>query len=188
MTDLDPKALWRGQDVSTTPIGLDEIKRRARWTVRIIALRNGADYFAFIAAGVMLFHGAVYGFDQLVFRVASAISVAALAVGAYLMWKHASAMALPDDASAADYMAFQRNQLTRQLEAIRASWLWYLAPFFAIMVVFSIAFMLAHPSDKGPEAVGLYVASAIAAVVLTLAMNAVRAWRLRRMLRELDEA
>jgi hypothetical protein len=185
MTELDPKILWRDQAVEATPISLEDIKRRARWSVRIIALRNGADYFAFIACGIVLLHGAVYMFDEPIFRVASIISVVALAAGAYLMWKHASAMALPDDAGAADYLEFQRSQLSRQLAAIRLSWLWYLGPVFVVMPVFSIAFMIAYP-DKGPKAAAIYLAGTIVGVILTLAINAVRARRLRRMLKDLD--
>lgn len=188
MTDLDPKALWQDQPTEATPISLDEIKRRARWSARIIALRNGADYFVFILAGILMLHGAVFYFEELPLRLASGLGVVAMAGGAFAMWKRASAMALPDDANAADFLAFQRDQLRRQLDAIPASWLWYLAPIFATMAAFAAALMIVSPKDRGPEVLTIYIVGGIASLIFTVAFNAVRAWRLRRMLKDLERS
>jgi predicted tellurium resistance membrane protein TerC len=177
----DAKALWLSQPAEPTPLDLEELKRRARWSARIIVLRNAVDYAAFVFAGVVLvFVSSRFGAGA-AFWIAALVSIVAMAGGAYLMWRHVSVMAPPAEASAREYLAFQKAQLARQLAGVRLSWLWYIAPFLVVAPAFYLASVIEAPA-KAREAALVFGLMVVATVAITFAMNAVRVLRLRRML------
>lgn len=182
----DAKTLWQAQPTAATPVSLAEIKRRARWSLRIIAMRNGADYLAYVVAVVWLLYGATYLFPHPALRIASAISVIVSLVACYLIWRTASAIRPPTEASAREFLAFQRAQIARQLHAVHRSWIWYLGPLVVIMAVFAAAVMVAYPTRKGLTGAAAYLVLTLLAIAVTLAINGIRARRLRRMLDEFE--
>lgn len=186
MTELDPKALWQSQTTISHAIDLPEIKRRARWSVRIINLRNAADHLGNITVVVFLI---VFFFtlnQGPAYQVACVVSIPGMVVSSWLIWKNASVLRPPTEASAKDFLQFQRAQLTRQLQAVRKSWIWYLGPLIVAVPVFAVAHFLDSPA-KGRWALVFYFTMTAGAVAATLGINAVRTARLKRMLAHFDQ-
>lgn len=95
-------------------------------------------------------------------------------------------------AGAQSWVAFHRAELTRQREALRTVWSWYLAPFLPGMLVFlaGVSFTEANPAPfparLGVFLAGLGIMAAVFAVIWLL--NAVAAKRLEAEIAALDRA
>ncbi|MEQ1812619.1 MAG: hypothetical protein ABL889_22020, partial [Terricaulis sp.] len=96
------------------------------------------------------------------------------------------------DAGAQSWAAFHRAELTRQRDALRTVWSWYLAPFVPGMLVFLAGVSFA-PDNPAPFPVrlgvflaGLGIMASVYAVIWWL--NAVAAKRLDAEITALDRA
>lgn len=96
------------------------------------------------------------------------------------------------DAGAQSWAAFHRAELTRQRDALRTVWSWYLAPFVPGMLVFlaGVSFTEANPAPLparlGVFLAGLGIMAAVYAVIWWL--NAIVAKRLDSEIAALDGA
>lgn len=96
------------------------------------------------------------------------------------------------DAGGQSWAAFHRAELTRQRDALRTVWSWYLAPFVPGMLVFlaGVSFTPANPAPLpvrlGVFLAGLGIMAAMFAVIW--ALNAVGAKRLDAEIAALDRA
>jgi len=96
------------------------------------------------------------------------------------------------DAGAHSWAAFHRAELTRQRDALRTVWSWYLAPFVPGMLVFlaGVSFTEANPAPLparlGVFLAGLGIMAAVYAVIWWL--NAIVAKRLDAEIAALDGA
>jgi len=96
------------------------------------------------------------------------------------------------NAAASSWADFHRNELTRQRDALRSVWRWYLAPFLPGVLVFlgAVAFTTATHTPL-PERLGLFFGGVGLTAVLFVAialLNAVAARRLDAELAALDKA
>ncbi|MBC7769704.1 MAG: hypothetical protein H7124_13065 [Phycisphaerales bacterium] len=96
------------------------------------------------------------------------------------------------NAAAHSWTDFHRDELTRQRDALRSVWRWYLAPFLPGVLVFlgAVAFTTATDTPL-PERLGLFLGGVGMTAVLFAAiawLNAVAARRLDAELAALDKA
>ena len=187
MSGLDPKTLWQDQPVENRTMPLNEVKRRARWSSRIIALRNGLDYLACIFVSLWLAYAAVYYFDTLPLRIACVVSVGLCALTGYLVWRRAGRLQPPAEDSATAYLQHQRAQLVRQIQAARTAWLWYLGPLMGVMLTFMIALPFVELSRRVYLAVAVYFVVGAVTSVATIAINIFRAARMERLLKDFED-
>jgi len=86
-------------------------------------------------------------------------------------------------AGAQSWITFHRTELTRQRDALRTVWSWYLAPFLPGMLVFlaGVSFTAANPAPF-PVRLGVFLAG----VGLMTAVFAVIAWLNAQAVKNLD--
>ena len=173
-------------------MSLADIHARSERFQSRIRNRNLIEY---VAAGsvVAVFGWMIAPVPEPIVQVGAALIV----LGAlYVCWKlhqlGRAATRSEMDAGAQSWAAFHRAELTRQREALRTVWSWYLAPFVPGMLVFlaGVSFTEANPAPF-PARLGVFLASltlmaAVFAVIWLL--NARAARRLQREIEALDRA
>ncbi|MDZ4692427.1 hypothetical protein [Terricaulis sp.] len=184
MSDRDPlQSIWQNQSQEEFSMSLADIHTRAERFQSRIRVRNWGEYAA--AAFVVAFFGwmAVTVPEPIVQIGAVLIVLGAL----YVCWKlHQLGRAASGDelnAGAQSWAAFHRAELTRQSDALRTVWRWYLAPFVPGMLVF-LAGVSFTPANPAPLAARLTVF--LVGLALTSAMFAVIAWLNAQAVKRLD--
>jgi len=184
MNDQQLKQLWRDQPVADTLVSLERVKSDARRLNRVIAIRNALEY---LAAAVVFasFAFCMYRLPYPVMRTGSLLIIAATVFVVLQLNRRASGQRLPSGLAGESWVVFRRVQLTRQRDALRSVWLWYLAPFVPGIVVFRWGVETELPD--GPSAHGLFPNAVVALIFVGIAvMNRISARKLQRRIDELD--
>ncbi len=157
-----------------------------------IRTRNTIEYVA-AAFVVTAFSWLALSMPEPIVQVGAGLIVAG---ALYVCWKlyqlgHAATRS-ELDAGAQSWATFHRGELTRQREALRTVWSWYLAPFVPGMLVFlaGVSFTEANPAPfparLGVFLAGLGIMASVYAVIWLL--NAVAVKRLDAEIAALDRA
>lgn len=187
MDEQDVKNMWRSAPAAaTTPLPEAELSRRAGRFQRRIARRNFLEYAAalLVCAGFGFY---LWKFPDVLMRLGSVLVILGILVVVWQLRRRASSHPMPGAESALPCRDFHRAELVRQRDALRAVWLWYVAPLVPGMVVFRWGVETnldpALPFARGWVADGL-----IAAVMLgVILLNLYAAHRLQRQIDQLDQ-
>lgn len=182
MNEQQLKRAWQeapgGNDgQATDAASINALNRRVR-------MRNLREYAAALLAGAVF---AAYAFvlDELLLKLGSIALIGGLVAVAWNLHRRASARR-PDSAElASPCLAYLKADLTRQRDALRSVWKWYLLPLAPGMVLFLAGLAVAVPA-------GVAVASGLGLALALLAwcvirLDAAAADRLDRELRALDD-
>jgi hypothetical protein len=185
MNDDELKRLWKNQATPGISFSVEDLHRSASKLQRRVAVRNAIEYIA-CAFVVLSFAQYIVQYPSLLLRAGSMLIILATAVVAWQLHKRASAKPLPADMGQRPCVDFLRRQLTRQRDALRSVWLWYVAPFVPGMIVFRWG-VETELGPSAPFARGTVANLIIALVFLTvIIINHVAAWRLQRRLEVLQ--
>ncbi|MGV7120782.1 hypothetical protein [Sphingopyxis sp. 550A] len=131
--EAELRALWRDDEVSFTPLALDDVKRRAARLSNVVRRRNRREY---IGAALVL---AVFGIYAVILpgfllKAGSLLTMAAaVIVGRQLA--HRSSRPDPD-AEGQDVRGYYRARLVREEHLLANVGRWYLAPFLPGLLLF----------------------------------------------------
>ena len=177
----DPKSLWMHQDVSGSPLSLNQLRERSSWLEKKIRQRNLVEYIA-AAIVVLVFTGYALFLPDPMVKLGSVMIVAGVLYVAWQLHRRASPGKVDPDAAAANVIAFHRAELERQYRALSKIWRWYLGPMLPGLLVFIIGPACMHPPHSW---VSVWEGLGVCAFVFggTWWLN----WRAARMLRrEID--
>lgn len=127
MNDQELKSLWKSQPLDVESVSLETIRGIAANFHATIERRNRQEEIA--AYLVMLIFGVLAWIQEsATMRTGCLLMIPGTLVILYQLRKRASIGALPTQDVASTYVAFLRAELVRQRDALRAIWLWYIAP------------------------------------------------------------
>lgn len=127
MNDQELKSLWKSQPLDAEIVSLDAIRGAARGFNATILRRNRLEELAGYL--VMLIFG-VFAWRQeaTTMRAGCVLIILGTLVMLYQLRKRATIGPLPTQGVASTYVDYFRAELVRQREAVRAVWLWGVAP------------------------------------------------------------
>jgi hypothetical protein len=173
-SDFDPQTLWQSQATEYDPMTLADIHQKSRAFERKIRRRNHVEYLA--SALVVVGFGAVAAdSESWMIQLGAVLTIFAALFVAWQLHRRGSARRVPDIGQ--DLVAFHREELVRQRDALRSIGRWYLAPFVpgAAMVMLGRWFQ-AHVEGRSVALDHLIIA--LASVIVALVFLAV--WQLNR--------
>jgi Flp pilus assembly protein TadB len=187
MNDDDLKKLWKSQPASNAAFAMDQLKRGAQRFQRRVAARNALEYLACVAV-VACFANYLVVFPFPVMRAGSVLLILGTVLVAWQLHKRASNRGpLPGELGERPWLEFHLRQLTRQRDALRNVWLWYVAPFVPGIVVFRWG-VETELGISAPFARGWTANLSIAAVfLLVIAYNRFVARRLQKRIDQLQQ-
>lgn len=187
MDEQDVKNMWRSAPAAgdAAPLQEAELARRAGRFQRRIARRNALEYAAalLVCAGFGFY---LWAFPDPLMRAGSVLSILGTLAVVWQLRRRASSRPLPGADSALPSRDFHRAELVRQRDALRAVWLWYVAPLVPGIIVFRWG-VETNPDPSLPFARGWAADGVIAAVMLgIILLNLYGAHRLQRQIDQLD--
>lgn len=189
--------LWQqgsGEPPRFTP---EEFRGRMSGFERTIRRRNMREYAA--AALVMgIFAYYAWIFPTLILRAGCGLIIASTVYVAYQLHRRAASRHAPAEMGMRNCVDFQRSELERQRDALKAVWSWYLLPFLPGMTVFlaglsqftkSMTEGAGRPFHTAAALAGFsLVAGCVAAVfVLIWMLNKRTAEKLQKQIDDLDQ-
>ena len=136
--------LWQDQPVEGIKMSVDEIRRRAGKFERRIRWRNRREQVGcVIVSGLFIYF--LFDTNNVLFRIAYGLFVAAMVWVAVQLQRKGSVKSLPADMEAASSLLFFRRELERQRDAIRNVWPWYLAPMVPGYLMLTVAYAISFP-------------------------------------------
>ena len=190
ITPGDLRSLWQAMPTTPVAITADEMRTRASAFQRKVRHRNLVAYIA--AAFVTVIFGWYATFPvpaTPLWPIANIMIIAGVLVVVWNLHRLARATALPNSASAASLIDFQRKELIRQRDALKSVWLWYIGPMVPGLIVWFIAVGVGMPGLTPVRAlIGLGGAAVVSLLVfgLIILLNLLGASRLQRMIDDLD--
>lgn len=164
-SDLDPKSLWQSQTTEHESMTLAEIRQRARTLETKVRRRNAWGYIAslivLLGLAPLLFHHTSW-----MMQAGGALSMAATVFVAWQLRRRGTARDLPEGDET--LVAFHREELVRQRDALRYAGRWYHAPFIPGMVLLLMGrWFQAHAAHRSVAADHLIIvlSSCIVALV-----------------------
>jgi hypothetical protein len=186
----DLRSLWQSMPATPVTITAEDMRARALAFQQKVRRRNFGEYAA--AATVIGVFGWYASFPEPatpLWPIANLMIIAGVLLVTWNLNRLARAAVPPASASATDLIAFQRNQYTRQRDALKSVWLWYIAPLIPGMILWSVASAVGTPTtNPGRTAVVLggevLITSLVFGVVILL--NLLGAARLQRLIDDLE--
>ena len=186
----DLQSLWQSMPTTSVTITAEEMRLRAMAFQRKVRRRNLVEY---IATAVVV---AAFGWYATLpvpatplWPIANLMIVAGALVIAWNLHRLARAATPPSGASAASLIDFQRGELTRQRDALKSVWLWYVGPVVPGFVLWLVAMGIGTP-DHAPvrPIASLAITAVVAAFVFggVIQLNLLGAARLQRMIDDLE--
>ena len=127
MNDQELKSLWKSQPLDVETVSLDAIRSVANGFHAAILRRTRQEESACYL--VMLIFGVFAWFQETtMMRTGCVLIILGTLVMLYQLRKRAAIRALPTQYVASTYVDYFRAELVRQRDALRAIWLWYIAP------------------------------------------------------------
>lgn len=184
MKDDPLKTLWQTQELPLATLSLQELQKKSGALHRRVRIRNGLEYLACVLVMVG-FGNYLVEFPQSLLRLGSVLVMIGTAYVAWQLHRRASS---PSASPGLPGLAFHRQQLERQRDALRSVWSWYVAPLVPGVVVFRWG-VETQLDASAPFARGLYANLAIAAVLLIVVLiNRYAASKLQRQIDQLPPA
>lgn len=129
------EGLWQSQPTEPQKITPEDFRRKMHKFEGAIARRNLREYLAGIFV-VAVFGYYTYRFPMLLVRIGCGLVIAGVFYVMYELHRRASPEPAPVELALSNCVEFQRRQLERQRDALRAVWSWYLLPLLPGMCVF----------------------------------------------------
>jgi hypothetical protein len=127
MNDQELKSLWKSQALDAETVSLDAIRGVAKGFQATILRRNrqeeSAGYLVMLIFGVF-----AWLLETTTMRAGCVLIILGTLVMLYQLRKRAAIGALPTQGAASTYVDYFRAELVHQRDALRAIWLWYIAP------------------------------------------------------------
>ena len=187
----DPlKAAWLSQPVEPTQMSTVELAVAAVRFEEKIRARNQREYLAgaFIVPVMAAF--IVFGHQNWIIQASYVLGILGVA---FILWQlhlRTRPQRAPTQGSPESLLAFQRAELVRQRDALRAVPLWYLLPLTPCFVVMGVGRWL-HPNPKLPVAEdhARIIGGGVVLVVIYVGvglLNVLTARKLDREVRKID--
>ena len=174
--------LWQQSSGEPPRFNPEEFRDTIKRFERRIRRRNLGEYAA--AALVMgIFACYAWIFPTLLLRAGCGLVIAGTAYVVYQLHGKASARPTPAELGLRNCVDFQRSQLVRQRDALKAVWSWYLLPFVPGMAVFLVGLFQFTKSTTEAAGRPFQTAAAIAGFSLVsgcVALVFVLIWLLNR--------
>lgn len=179
--------MWRAAPATGgEPLPEAELVKRANHFQRRIARRNFLEYAAALLVSAGFVHY-LWAFPDPLMRTGSLLTIIGTLVVVWQLHRRASSRPMPGVASALPSRDFHRAELVRQRDALRAVWLWYVAPLVPGMVVFRWG-VNTNPDPSLPFARGWAADGVICCVMLAvILLNLYGAHKLQRQIDQLDQ-
>ncbi len=185
MNDDDTKQLWKSQPAATLALSDQDLLQYASKFQRTIRRRNIGEYAAAVLV-VLVFAFYMWTFPTMLMQIGSGMTILACIFAVVQLHRRASAQALPGANAAMPTLAFHRQELVRQRDALRSVWAWYVAPFIPGVIVFRWGVETELGADA-PFARGALANTIIAGVfVIAVLVNFYAARKLQRQIDKLD--
>lgn len=185
--DRPIKTMWRSQETEGFTMSLEEIRARSTKLQRTVRNRNLREYAA-AAVIIPIFIVYLVVLPGVVTKIGSVMLILATLFVVWQLHRRGSTRTAPLGQSALAHMAYYREELVRQRDALRSVVTWYLAPFVPGFVVFLMGIALEVPSPRRALPYLLLVAGAGAAVFVGVwLLNRWGASRLQKMIDALAE-
>lgn len=118
----------------------EDLRGRASRFERTVWRRNLREYIAAaVVVGVFAYY--VWMFPTVLLRAGCGLIIAGCVYVAYQLHRRASARPAPAEMGFQSCLEFQRSELERQRDALKAVWSWYLLPFIPGMIIFLIGLL-----------------------------------------------
>ena len=187
----DAKSIWQNQETEGTTVTLDDIRKRAARFQKRIRNRNLREYIASVVV-IAAFAFVAWQTPGWMIKSGSALIVAATIFVAWQLHRRGRAQAVPDGATAGGLLAFHREELVRQRDAVRSVWLWYLLPFQPGMALLMLGrYFQVHVPGRtlATDHLIIVFSSIVIALVFVIIMllNLWGAARLQNRIHELDK-
>jgi uncharacterized membrane protein YiaA len=163
---------------------------------RTIRQRNLREYIAAaLVIGVFVYYAWIFPTQLL--RVGCGLIILGTAYVAYQLHRKAAAHHAPADMAIRNCLDFQRSELSRQRDALKTVWSWYLLPFLPGMAVFLVGLFeftmhiseaAGRPFHTGAAIAGfsLIAASILIVFVIVFFLNRQAARKLQKQIDDLD--
>ena len=187
----DAKTIWQNQETEGTTVTLEDIHARAATFQKRIRNRNLREYIG-SALVIASFAFCAWNMPGWMIKLGSLLVVAGTIFVAWQLHRRGRAAGVPDGATAAGLLAFHREELTRQRDAVRSVWLWYLLPFLPGMTLLMLGrYFQVHAPGRAiaTDHMIIVFASIIMALVFVviLLLNLWGAARIQNRIHELDK-
>jgi hypothetical protein len=181
--------LWREQAMTASAFDPGTLEARSDNFARQVFRRNAIEYIAGTSAALffLLFGLGVIGepasaLPGVLTRVAAFVLVGGLVVVGVALYRRASAGRFAGMADA--ILMFHVRELTRQRDALRGVWVWYLGPLLPGLAIFYAGVFLAP--DVQPVLASLAAAGTAVLFIVIGLLNHAAANRLARQIAELE--
>lgn len=186
----DLRSLWQTMAVETVSVSMEEMRAKANAFQKRIRRRNFIEYAATIVVVIVLSWYATWPSRAgLLWPVSNGLIIVGMLIVALNLHLRGRAVAPPAEASARSLIDFQRAELTRQRDALRSVWLWYILPVVPGIILWFIAIGI-DMTTRHPERALVALSGAAMVVVLVfviiILLNLLGAARLQRMIDDLD--
>jgi hypothetical protein len=186
MNDDNTKQLWKSQPAAAFALSDQDLVQCASKFQRTIRRRNIGEYVAAVLV-VLVFAFYMWKFPTMLMQIGSGMTILACVYAMVQLHRRASAQSLPGANAAVPTLAFHRQELVRQRDALRSVWAWYVAPFIPGVLVFRWGVETELGADA-PFARGALANAIIAGVfVIVVLVNFYAAWKLQRQIRKIDQ-
>jgi hypothetical protein len=186
----DLRSLWQTMPVETVSVSLEAMRAKAHGFQKRIRRRNFIEYAATVVVVIVLvWYATLPSRAGLMWPISNGLIIAGMLVVALNLHRRARATSPPVDASAQSLIDFQRAELTRQRDALRSMWLWYILPVVPGTILWFIAIGI-HMTARNPERALTALSGAAVVVTLMFAiiilLNLLGAARMQRMIDDLS--
>ncbi|MFT3723679.1 MAG: hypothetical protein QM773_08850 [Hyphomonadaceae bacterium] len=186
----DLRSLWQTMPVETVTVSMEEMRAKAEAFQKRIRRRNFIEYAATVfVVTVLIWYATWPSRAGLLWPVSNSLIIVGMLIVALNLHLRARAAIPPVEASAQSLIDFQRAELTRQRDALRTVWLWYILPVVPGIILWFIAIGIDMTARHPERAVMALSGTSIAVVlvfVIIILLNLLGAARLQRMIEDLD--
>lgn len=186
----DLRSLWQAMPATPVTLTAEEMRLRATAFQRKVRRRNVIEYAA--AAFVVVIFGWYATLPVVptpLWPIANIMIIAGILVVVWNLHRIARANTPPAGADAASLIDFQRAELTRQRDALKSVWLWYIGPVMPGLIVWFIAIGITRTSADPMRTLMALGGAALVAMLIfgvIILLNLLGAARLQRMIDDLD--
>ncbi len=134
MSEVEIKKAWQSQPAALPQLAPADLRVEAAALQRKVARRNLGEYLGG-AIVIPCFAFYLWYFPDWVIRLGAALVILGTLFVMWQVHRRAGARVLPEDFGA-DGLRFQRRELSRQRDALRGVWFWYIGPLLPGLLVF----------------------------------------------------
>lgn len=186
----DIRSLWQAMPVDPVSISMDEMRARAQKFEQKVRRRNYIEYAASVLVVAIFGWYATFPLPATpLWPIANLMIIGGILLVVWNLHRKARASAPPSDASAATLIDFQRAEFTRQRDALKTVWRWYVLPVVPGLILWFIAVAVGIPA-KDPVRVAIVLLGTALVVLVVFAaiilLNLLGAAHLQRQIDALD--